>query len=164
LFRQTLNDPNVRAQFPYIENKAGWVGLLRKHHLKLTDAHETELFDYLFKTDKGLKVNKDDFLTLMQRKLSRLDFDGKEPLHLERDPTTGTDARADTRAAQQRLYDLERELADYRKRLREANSPEEKAFYKHQIHELEQEFRRTDEGIRFLLKNQVRLFGLRRKR
>jgi hypothetical protein len=48
--------------------------------------------------------------------------------------------------------------------MREANTPEEKAFYKHQIHELEQEFRRTDEGIHFLLKNQVRLFGLRRKR
>lgn len=159
LFLQTLNDPNVRAQFPYIENKATWVGQLRKAYPNLSDAHENELFDYLFKVENGLKISKDDFLSLMQRKLSRLDFDPREPLLLDKDPTTGTDARADTRAAQQRLYDIEKELADYRKRLKEANTAEEKAYFKQQITDLEEEYKRTDEGIRFLLRNQASLFG-----
>jgi hypothetical protein len=123
-FLSLLGTP-AEKNFPYIQNKAMWVGNLRRHFPRLTNAHEKEMFDYLF-GKKGLAIKKEDFIELVNKSAGRLDFDPNKKLHLERGGLTGTNARADTRESQRRINEIEKELKELRSRMRLALTREEK--------------------------------------
>lgn len=152
---------DARKQFPYIENKAAWVGYLRKYYgaEKLTTQHENELFDYLF-SPKGLAITKDDFFQKVNNEVTRLDFDPSTPLYLDRSGNRGTDARADTAPAQKRLREIARELEDNRKRRRLANTQAEKSAIDQLSKRLLNEKTQLEQGIQTLLRSQTSLFGI----
>jgi hypothetical protein len=143
--------------FPYIENKGMWVGQLRKHFPGLTNAHENEMFDYLF-GKKGLSIQKDDFFALVNKAAGRIDFDPSKKLHLERGGTSGTNARADTREAQRRITEIENELGELRRRIRQALTSQEKQNLAIIAKRLVDERDRLEAGIKTVLKSQTSLF------
>jgi len=68
--------------FPYLERNATWVGQLRDFLPQLTDAHENEIFDYIYK-GSGLKLEKEKLFKLIESKANNLLFDPEKPLNLE---------------------------------------------------------------------------------
>jgi len=83
-FIEYLTQPSSTS-FPYLERNAGWVGDLKKFHKgKLTDAHESEIFEYIYQSGgvKGLRQTKDQFFNLINSKVAKLDFDSEKPLNL----------------------------------------------------------------------------------
>lgn len=80
-FIEYLDSPSEQS-FPYLKRNAQWVGVIRKMYPALTDSHEKELFDYIYK-GKGLKLNKTDFFNLIDRKVQVIDFDPGKPLNLQ---------------------------------------------------------------------------------
>jgi predicted ABC-type ATPase len=76
--------------FPYLERNAQWTGILRSKLPQLTDAHETEIFDYLYGSKKGLSITKDQFFNLIDKKVNRIDFEPDKALNLENNVSTST--------------------------------------------------------------------------
>ncbi|MDP3914395.1 MAG: ParB/RepB/Spo0J family partition protein [Bacteroidota bacterium] len=76
-------DSDSEKSFPYLRRNAEWTGSLRKEYPALTAAHETELFNYFYKTNKGLKITKQKFTDLMYKKVSNMYFDASKPLNLD---------------------------------------------------------------------------------
>lgn len=71
------------ASFPYLERNARWTGILRNSLPALTNAHEQEIFNYLYKdSQKGLKLSKDQFYKLIGDRVNRIDFDPELALNL----------------------------------------------------------------------------------
>ena len=161
LFLSVLSDENKKQHFPNAELKAGWAGELRKMYPALTNAHEAEIFDYLFKDKDGSEMKKDDFYNLMGNKVMRIDFKSSEPLLLKDGLKTGTQARVDTAPAEKRLQEIRKELKELREQNRKAQTKEEKRFLQMQINDLEKEYQSTETGIKFLLDNQKGLFGIK---
>jgi len=81
-------DSASEQSFPYLKRNAQWIGTLRRIYPLLTDAHENELFDYIYKSGSGLKTSKDTLFKLMDRKLMTLDFDREKPLNLHNLPSS----------------------------------------------------------------------------
>lgn len=82
-FVEELSKPSSRS-FPYLERNARWVGQLRKMLPQLTDSHETELFNYFYKGKQAnLKLTKDKFFDLIDKRVNRIDFDAEQALNLE---------------------------------------------------------------------------------
>lgn len=82
-FIEIIGQPDARKQFPYIERNAQWVGNMRRQLPALSDYHEQELFDYLYSSD-ALKISKEKFFDLVNRKVNRIDFNSAEPLNLKK--------------------------------------------------------------------------------
>jgi hypothetical protein len=157
---QVLAQPNAQDQFKYLLNRAATIGLLRKQHPQLTNLHEEELVNYWWKSPKGHELSSDDFAQQVTRRVQRLDFDPTEPLSMERAPTTGTDARADTREVQQQVYQLRAEETKLRERLRQARTKAEKEALTAEVMANIQERERLERGIRTALKSQTAMFGI----
>lgn len=68
-----------------IKQKAEWVGILRyMYGNKITDAHESEMFDFFFQhTKKSILMDKGDFDKLVEKRIMRLDFNPEHPLNLK---------------------------------------------------------------------------------
>jgi hypothetical protein len=92
MFIEQLAAPSQQS-FPYLERNARWVGDMRRQLPTLTDAHERELFDYLYGSKKGLNLDKAKFYDLVNNKVNRLDFDPELALNLHDriSPTAYTD-------------------------------------------------------------------------
>jgi hypothetical protein len=74
---------DTALSFPYLERNAQWVGQLRSQLPALTDAHETEIFDYFYREgNKGLKLEKSKFFDLIDKRVNRLDFEPNNALNL----------------------------------------------------------------------------------
>jgi len=87
-FMELLETPEA-ASFPYLERNAQWVGQLKRQLPQLTGAHENEFFNYFYTqgTD-ALKLKRDNFFNLVDRKVNRLDFNPDEPLNLQKSVST----------------------------------------------------------------------------
>ena len=91
-FVEYLASPS-KSSFPYLERNASWVGDLRKMYSeKLTDLHESEIFDYIYNsgTSKGLKLSKEQLYNLIGSKIMKLDYDNQKPLNLNNIVSTNT--------------------------------------------------------------------------
>lgn len=100
--------------FPYLERNARWVGQLRKMLPQLTDAHETELFDYFYRgKDKGLKVSKDQFMDLVDKRVNRIDFDPDNALNLE----NKVSSNALTDPITEQIKEIEQDINQMQKRI-----------------------------------------------
>ena len=106
-FLSNLNTES-RTTFPYLERNARWVGQAKEQFPKLTDAHETEMFDFFYREkDKNLRIKKDEFFDAVEKQVNRADFDENTPLNLESaKKTTGLRARADTADLQKQIDEL----------------------------------------------------------
>lgn len=91
-FVEYLASPS-KSSFPYLERNASWVGDLRKMYSeKLTDLHESEIFDYIYNsgTSKGLQLSKEQLYNLIGSKIMKLDYDNQKPLNLNNIVSTNT--------------------------------------------------------------------------
>ena len=105
-FIEYLGEASAKS-FPYLERNAGWVGKLRLKYLhRLTDAHEKEIFDYFYTTNKGLKVLKDDFFELIDKKVMTFYFDKTQPLNIQNKKASQTKKSP----AAQRVGELEKNI------------------------------------------------------
>lgn len=86
----------AEKSLPYLQRNAQWVGLIRKDVPALSNAHEEELFRYLYalgedSRDAGKKkitISKDRFFELVNAKVSRIDFDPEQALNLDEHVST----------------------------------------------------------------------------
>lgn len=159
LFLEYMAKDDIKAQFPYIENKAYRVGLWRREYPLLTNAHEKEIFLYWY-SPTGLKMKFEDVEDKINRIVSRLDFDQDKPLNLDSTGNRGTDARADTGEAQKRLYEIEKEADSLLKLRRNVQTKSEKDRINAELEKLSKEKERLERNIKTVLKTQSSLFGL----
>lgn len=147
-FVNILNQP-AAAEFPYIKRFSRWVGELRgKYADKLTDRHEQQIFDWLYKGEKkNVDTGKDAFFNKVETQIERLDFSPEQPLVLKRGEVAqiGTRGRADTAA-------LERELDQLREDRRKARTTQE-------AETIDKEIARISKGIAEIVKTQPDLFS-----
>jgi hypothetical protein len=118
-----LGNP-AAGEFPYLKRFSRWVGELRgRYPDKLTDAHETQLFDFVYReAKKNVDISKDDFFRLVEKQIDQFLFNPEEALVLKRtEVVTGTRARADTAVWQAELDEL-KELRDKSKTKEEYNA------------------------------------------
>lgn len=95
-------------QFPYLERNARWMGTLRKQYpKKLTDKHENEVFEFFYKSDKGLKIHKNDFFEMIDKKVTSLAFNPKTALGLIK-----LSVKRKKTPLQEKINDLEKKIAD----------------------------------------------------
>jgi BMFP domain-containing protein YqiC len=106
-FIEYLSQPS-NVSFPYLERNASWVGSLRRMYKeKLTDFHETEIFDYIYKgSKKALELKKDAFFNMIQSKIDKLDFDPNKPLNLSNIVSTS----ALTKPGYEKIKEIESEI------------------------------------------------------
>ncbi len=148
----------ARKQFPYIDMKASWVGLIRRVNPKITNAHENELFTFLMQ-GKGVQMKKDEFMAALEKVVTRLDWDPASPLNLDKAGKTGTYARADTAESQRRINDIDKELVEIRSRMRKSDlTIQEKQVLIAVVKRLMEEKERLERGISLTIKTQTSLF------
>lgn len=137
------------TEFPYIKRFSRWVGELRKTYGdKITDRHEQQVFDWLYKGEKrNREVEKERFFELIEKQVNRTDFDPNAPLQLKRGeaPRIGTRGRTDTAK-------LEAELDQLRLDKKNARTPTE-------AQAIDKEIARVEIAIKTLVKTQPDLFG-----
>jgi len=81
---ELLADPEKARSFPYLERNATWIGQLRSALPAISDAHEAELFDFMYKSGKkNLSLDKEKFFNLIENRVNRIDFNPAEPLNLD---------------------------------------------------------------------------------
>lgn len=148
-FAEILKQP-VKEEFPWIKIRARWVGEMRKAYGdKLTNRHEGQIFDWLYKeAGRNYEVGKEQFNNLIEKQITRFDWDANQPLVMKRGeaPLTGTRARADTYAAEAKID----ELKDLQKQARTTEEYEV----------LTGEIAKTREGIATVVKTQGDIFGM----
>jgi len=157
---QLLGNKETHDQFKYLLNRASTIGYIRKTYPQLTNAHEQELFHFWYNDPKGHELKPDDYVALVSKRVSRFDFRPEEPLSLDKVPTTGTEARADTRAAQQRIYELKELEKKLREKYNQARTKAEKDALAAEIRASLEERSRLERDLAIVLKTQTALFGL----
>ena len=151
-----------KNSFPLIDNKALWTGILRKHNPILTDAHENEMFNYLF--NEGSAIKKEDFMDKVAKRVSRIDFNANEALALHRNINTGADARHDTNEAQKRIYEIDERTKKLRDQYNKALTKVEKQQINQELLRLQEEKETIARNINLVLKTQSSLFGVKKKK
>jgi len=161
-FIKTLSQPDL-SQWPGIVNKAMWAGELRAMYPHLTDAHEDELFNYMFKTggsaEKMLKMTKEDLFVKVNDRANSIRFDTDEPLALTK-VSTGYEARADTGPALARLKEIRKRLAQIDELSKATESKTARAELANEKATLQREAEFIDKDIDFLKSSQNALFGI----
>lgn len=161
-FIKTLSQPDL-SQWPGIVNKAMWAGELRAMYPHLTDAHEDELFNYMFKTggsaERMLKMTKEDLFAKVNDRANSIRFDPDEPLALTK-VSTGYEARADTGPALARLKEIRKRIEQIDLLSRQTESKTAKAELANEKATLQREAEFIDKDIDFLKSAQNALFGI----
>jgi len=97
--------------FPYLRRNAEWIGTIRQTYPQLTNSHENEIFNYLYKTKKGLSIQKHVFFELLERKAGNMFFDASKPLNLENSVSKNNV----TREGDEKIREAEKEIESLRK-------------------------------------------------
>lgn len=65
---------STTSNYPYLERNAQWIGILRKENAIISNSGEDNIFHFFYsdKTGKNLKINKDEFFKLANRKINQL--------------------------------------------------------------------------------------------
>lgn len=148
-FINILGQP-ANAEFPYIKRFARAVGALRAQYPdKLTDRHEQQIFDFLYKGEsKNTNIKLETLTQNVESQITHADFKSEQPLILRtgEQPTTGTRARKDTAKLEEQLA----QLRDLRRKMNKAvgGSPE-----------LDAEIARLEKGISDIVRSQGDLFS-----
>lgn len=104
-FLENLGEAS-EASYPFLRRNAQWVGTLRKLYPALTDAHEREMFAYLYKDKLRPGTKKDTFTDLITKKVTKFDFQSGRPLNLENVVATS----AVTDPAKERIQELDEQI------------------------------------------------------
>lgn len=73
LFVNALSQATT-SNYPYLERNAQWIGQLRKENAVLQNSSEDNIFHFFYsdKTGKHLKLSKDEFFKLAQKRINQL--------------------------------------------------------------------------------------------
>lgn len=148
--------------FPYLEQRAVWVGQLRREYPQLTNAHENELFDYLYLDKKRPKedgIIKEIFFQKVTLAATRLDFDPNRKLNLSKLEKTGINARKDTADAVKMMNDLDEQIKENRFLYKTAKTQGEKNALMVEIQRDFEEKERIAKNIKLVVKTQNDLFA-----
>lgn len=160
-FMNALSNEAVAEQTPNLELRARWTGDLRAQYPeKLTNARESEIFDWLYSEDTAAyRKSKDDFHVIVESALRDMFKDIEEPLNLDGSRVTGLDARRDTRESRKRLREINREIVACERALNGAQLTQEtKRDLQKTIAELLQEKTGIEDGIGDVLRSQAAMF------
>jgi hypothetical protein len=110
----TFLGSSSESSFPYLQRNAQWIGSIRKTNHDLTDAHEQEMFNYLYpansegeaKRNKRISITKTQFFHLIQTKVARIDFDPDLALNLNETVSTNSV----TAPAMEQIREIEKEI------------------------------------------------------
>jgi predicted RNA binding protein YcfA (HicA-like mRNA interferase family) len=160
LFIYAMNQSEpAEDEMGFLPVKAMWVGFARKKYPKMTNAHEAEVFRFLL-TEKGAKIKREEFDTLIDNKVGVLMFDPELPLMLERNSDSGgVWARADTKSAKEEINELEQEIKAWQDKLRKAITDEEKKTLRTLIDRNNAEIIRIRNNVADMVRNSTTLFG-----
>jgi len=121
---QSLSD---KTQSKTVEDIASYLGAARKALPQLTNAHENELYDWLTRNIKNPKADtKQEFLALINSRVSRLDFNAADPLNMDRvGAKTYIEENYDQQVfeKEQLIAEKQKQLNDERKRYLAAGLP-----------------------------------------
>jgi hypothetical protein len=136
-------------EFPYIKRFARWVGELRgQFEGRLTNRHESQLFDFLYKeSGRNYEMTKDQFFDLVSKNVDRLDFSPNDPLVLKR----GTTPMVGTRGRQDTAW-IENKIDELKTRRNQAKTVEERQA-------LDAEIAKLRQGIGDIVKKQADIFA-----
>lgn len=112
LFLENMGEESEKS-FPYLQRNAQWVGKMRKEYKQLSNAHEKELFEYLYKNSKTIKINKDSFFDLVNKKVSRFDFKPEQALNL----SNVVSSSSYTDPIKEQVKELDKVIAEFRKEI-----------------------------------------------
>jgi hypothetical protein len=89
MFVEYIGEDSEKS-FPYLRRNAGWVAEARRAYPGLTHRHEQEMFDLFYRAGNtnGLKLSKDNFNKMIERKAGSAFFNPAEPLNLAKLPST----------------------------------------------------------------------------
>ena len=104
--------------FPYLRRNAEWVGTLKQMYTGLTGPHENEIFNYLYKTRKGLTVSKQQLFDLMEKKAGNMFFDATKPLNLENVASKSTVTREGDEAIREKEREIDKLRAEREKKMK----------------------------------------------
>lgn len=163
-FILTLGQEN-KTEYPFIERLALWVGEIRKENPDMTNTHEEDCFNYLYRSDKSYRVEKDDFVKEVEKRLSW----GKARLFPECDNTGCRDIKdlnevGEHKEWYKRLTKIAKEIAFIRNRFKTTDeklkiyTKEEKEAVKAKLQQLLDEQARIKRDLN-ILENEVQLFG-----
>jgi hypothetical protein len=78
-------DTDQENSFPYLRRNAQWIGVLRRNYPNLSNAHETEIFNFIYTSNSGaLQMEKKKLEGLIEKRAGNMYFNPDEPLHLDR--------------------------------------------------------------------------------
>lgn len=164
MFLKTLNNPTTAGEAPYLELRAIWTGQLRKDYPKMTNAHEDEIFRWLYiDGSDGYKLGKDQFQMEIESKVSNMFFDPNQALGLNKEIVTGLYARPDTAEPMKRLNDTIRNIKRIQSTLEKSDLTTEAAkALRQEIGMLMKEKERLESEIDTIQKTQGSLFGVKK--
>ena len=105
-FLEYLGEDSEKS-FPYLQRNAGWAGMLRRQYPQITDGHEKEMYEYMYGSKNNLRVEKDSFFLLIEKKVMSMYFDASKPLNLNNVASTS----AYTLSAKDALGDVKADIA-----------------------------------------------------
>lgn len=149
-------DSDSEKHFPYLRRNAVWAGQIRKQLPQLSNAHERELFAFLYPTEgkkKRLEVTKDKFFERVNRRVSRIDFDLEKPLMLE----DMASANPITDPARQRLKELDEEINGYERERSKLDERIAKSGDEKKVEQLQERQRETGVLIQRVLEEKRRI-------
>lgn len=119
-FMKAMTDP-ASDSFPYIERWGRTIGQIRKEFPELTNRHETQIFDAVYKDPGMIDWHKADFRDLIEKQVTDMRWNSDHPLIFKKGhiPVTGYRARAD-------IGPTIRKIDDLNKRWKEAKTEEER--------------------------------------
>lgn len=157
------------SQFPFVKNFARRVGDFRKEFPQLTNQHESQIFDFLYRDPNGKKnyqMSQDAFEALIDSNVRRIDFDPSAPLILKKGelPLVGTAARGDTGPHVARIRELEAQIKANQTRLRATGegkviTKEERTALSNEVLSARDEIAKLEGGIRQLVEGQGDIFA-----
>ena len=105
-FLEYLGEDSEKS-FPYLQRNAGWAGMLRRQYPQITDSSEKEMYEYMYGSKNNLRVEKDSFFLLIEKKVMSMYFDASKPLNLNNVASTS----AYTLSAKDALSDVLADIA-----------------------------------------------------
>ncbi|SFC80566.1 ParB-like nuclease domain-containing protein [Flexibacter flexilis DSM 6793] len=167
LFIMALSGESVN-QYPYLETKAQWVGLLRREKPQMTNAQEDECFYYLYGDTSNRDTNKDEFLALVRARLAR---GGKLFPECGQNGCGKSVSLSDGKFSDemQRIAQIDKELQELREQLAAKSNTKkivtdaERKLRLDYAKRLEKEREQIERNIHISESTQQALFGLKKK-
>lgn len=175
LFVNALNQ-GTTSNYPYLERNAQWIGQLRKENTVISNAGEDNIFHFFYsdKSGRNLKLSKDEFFKLANKKVAQLgrgegvlfpECSSEGCLKVadkESDPIKGETFK--------RLREISEQIGSIREKLSSRDpkvrvtTEEEKKYLRETAQRLETEKDKIQRDLEVMDKSQANLFGIKKSK